>query len=633
MADPKANLILSAVDRTSEAFSSIDRRVRTLNQVAAFATRTFAGLGAVIGAGELVQAADTYTLLTNRLRLVTRSSEELARVQQQLFASAQNTRSSYEATVELYARIARSSDQLGLSQSRLITLTETINQAIQISGASSQEAAAGLVQFAQGLASGALRGDELRSVLEQMPRLAQAIAAGMGITVGRLRELGAEGQLTAETVIRAIESQASVLREEFGKTEATVGQAVDGLGNSLLRLIGKINEATDASRALSGMLNAISQSIDDVAGKSIDRQIELLDQRIAMLRAAQQAGSLGGNEILLERALEERRQLEIQRRIESMRTPFAERRERFQQEGEQAAQAFAQGFDLPKWIGLRFMDEKGAKPVLDFASMLEDPRAGMEEAAERRRQQLAAELEAVRVGTLSREEVEREAIARRLEILRTSHEQGLIDLERFYELSSEVAARGQERLTEISNKGASDREKFEKLSASRKAQHILGTLSQLTAGAAQHSKRAFELNKLVATAEAIVNTAAGVTQALRAYPPPLSFAMAAAVAAAGAVQIQAIRATTFGGGTTPSLAGSTGQVGGQPVPVSGLGPVERSESRRSTTINVTVNGSVIGEGGRAALAEDLATILREHMDDTDDVIINTNSRQAATIRG
>src|SRR5690606_18736649 len=125
-----------------------------------------------------------------RLSLVTSGTEQLVRVQNELFAVAQSTRAPLVDTVDLYGRMARATQELGVSEGQLLTVTNAINQAIVISGASASSAQAALIQLGQGFAAGALRGEELNSVLEQTPRIAQAIADGMRVSVGELRRLG-----------------------------------------------------------------------------------------------------------------------------------------------------------------------------------------------------------------------------------------------------------------------------------------------------------------------------------------------------------------------------------------------------------------------------------------------------------
>ena len=214
-----------------------ERSARSLSGTAGSLRNILAAIGAGLAVRQLIRASDTYKQMEGQLRLVTDSSEELAEVQSELFDIAQDTRSAWEGTVNLYARVARNSDELGVSQGKLLALTKATNQAIQISGATSQEAAAGVTQFAQALAAGELRGDELRSVMEQMPRLAQAIADGLGISRGELRKFAEQGELTADRVIRALLSQTEIIDQEFGQLTRTVGQAVQQLQNQLLTVV------------------------------------------------------------------------------------------------------------------------------------------------------------------------------------------------------------------------------------------------------------------------------------------------------------------------------------------------------------------------------------------------------------
>jgi hypothetical protein len=132
---------------------------RTAAAGVGFLRNTLAILGGSALLIGLSRQAETYTQINNRLRLVTSSSQNLRRINDELFASAQRTRSSYEGTVDLYSRVARNAEQLGLSQERLLKITESVNQAIRVSGASSEEAASGVLQFGQALGSGKLQGD------------------------------------------------------------------------------------------------------------------------------------------------------------------------------------------------------------------------------------------------------------------------------------------------------------------------------------------------------------------------------------------------------------------------------------------------------------------------------------------
>lgn len=257
------------LDRAQRRLDQFERNQRTVaariqRQFEAMALRAGTALLGIFSVRELGRASDTMRTIENRLRLVTSSAEELAFVQDRLLQIANKTNNAYLSTVELYSRVARSAAQLNLTQRELLELTEGINNAVLVSGATAQEAAAGLVQFAQGLASGALRGDELRSVLEQMPRLAQAIAEGMGVTVGELRVLGQQGQLTSQQVIRAIQSQLATLRDEAARTEPTISQALTKLGNSFSSLVGRIDQATNASKLLREAMESLASMLQNI---------------------------------------------------------------------------------------------------------------------------------------------------------------------------------------------------------------------------------------------------------------------------------------------------------------------------------------------------------------------------------
>ena len=250
--------------------TSIDRGLGGVRTVARGATASLAGVGAALSVREVVRYGDAWRNTQAQLRIVTEGTGQLAQVTEELLRLGTRTRSEFDATANLYARLARSTSELGISQRELLDVTETINQAIQVSGATSTEASNGLIQFSQGLAAGALRGDELRSVLEQMPRLARAIADGLDVPIGKLREMGKEGELTAEAVIGALQGQADVIAEEFAKLEPTIGSAFTVLNNNVGEFIGKLGEVSGATSggadAILSLGEGVGQLTDAIQG-------------------------------------------------------------------------------------------------------------------------------------------------------------------------------------------------------------------------------------------------------------------------------------------------------------------------------------------------------------------------------
>ena len=224
---------------------------------------SFKNLAATAAAGlsvrAFVQAADAVTILNNQLKLATGSTQAASKAYTALFDIAQRSRVSFTELGGTFASIARAGEALGISQQRLLGVTEAISNAVAISGGSADSARASLVQLAQGLASGTLRGDELNSVMEQTPRLAKALADGLGVSTGKLREMGAAGEITADKVIKALESQARVLSGEVKDSVVTVGQAFTQLQNATTLAVGEFDKA-------SGVSNTLAQALQGVAG-------------------------------------------------------------------------------------------------------------------------------------------------------------------------------------------------------------------------------------------------------------------------------------------------------------------------------------------------------------------------------
>ncbi len=255
----------SGVDQAKRSVSDLGGELTRIKSVAAGAL-AFSGIG--VGVGELVRIADQYAQITSRLRLATRATGDFSEVQASLRQAAQDTRAPLQDTVNLYSQIAPSLAAVGISSQRTVGIITTVNQAIALSGASTEAAGAALVQFTQGLASGALRGEELNSILEQTPALADAIAKGLGVTRGQLRALGAEGKLTAEVVAKALETVSGSIASDFKDVPLTVGQSMVLLRNSFAQFIGSVDQGTGATVALASGISTVGQGLDDLASST-----------------------------------------------------------------------------------------------------------------------------------------------------------------------------------------------------------------------------------------------------------------------------------------------------------------------------------------------------------------------------
>jgi tape measure domain-containing protein len=210
----------------------------------------------------LIAQADALTNLENRLRLTTNSSVELQQVQTELFAIARRSRADLEGVAQTYTRTALSAKALGRSQEEVLKFTESVTKAAVLSGASTREINASLIQLGQGIASNRLGGDELRSILEQLPLVADIIAKELGVTRGQLRELGSEGKITGDIILDAFKNAADEIDALFANTQPTIEQAFTVARTNFLEFLDTFDDATGASAKLANAIIFVSQNID-----------------------------------------------------------------------------------------------------------------------------------------------------------------------------------------------------------------------------------------------------------------------------------------------------------------------------------------------------------------------------------
>ncbi|MCF4411083.1 tape measure protein, partial [Acinetobacter baumannii] len=168
-------------------------------------------------------------------------------------------------------------------------LTETVSKAVAISGASAEAADAALVQFGQALASGTLRGEELNSVMEQTPALAKAIAKGMGITVGELRSVAAEGKITSQEIVKALKNVQDEVDALFAKTDITIGQSLTLLNNEITKFVGEAGKGSGAAQALSGSIQLLANNLNLIADSAFAIGIGLMTKAVLTKTVAVQA--------------------------------------------------------------------------------------------------------------------------------------------------------------------------------------------------------------------------------------------------------------------------------------------------------------------------------------------------------
>lgn len=244
--------------------ASVQVTVRALDAARSSIREYAQAAAAAFGVHQLIEYADEWTNLSNRLRIVTRDQIDFAIAQNDVLRIARDTRQPLDATAELYQRIANNASHLGLSIKQVGPLVTTISKAVALSGVSADTARMGLVQLGQAFAAGQLRGQDLNSVLEELPGVADAIARGMGKSSAQLKSMAEEGKLTVGNLVEALTRAAGGTDTLFEKMQATVGQTMTRLQTEIVKYIGESDQATGASARLAQGITYVAEHLDGI---------------------------------------------------------------------------------------------------------------------------------------------------------------------------------------------------------------------------------------------------------------------------------------------------------------------------------------------------------------------------------
>ena len=251
-------------DASNSASREMGRIESSTNAVNSMFKQLAATAAATFTVSQVVNYADSYTGMVNKLKLVTTTQTELSRAMSDTHQIAQGTASDWSGVVDVYTKFQKISDRLGLSQKEVARITETVTKSVGMSGASADEAQRSLIQFSQGLSLGVLRGQDLNSVMQQTPGLTDAIAKGMGVTSDKLKQMGADNVLTTESVVTALKKVADSVDEEYAKTATTVASSFNLIKNESIRMVGEFDSATGASAKFVQGMTVLSQNMDTV---------------------------------------------------------------------------------------------------------------------------------------------------------------------------------------------------------------------------------------------------------------------------------------------------------------------------------------------------------------------------------
>ncbi|EAS0550627.1 hypothetical protein EX093_13680 [Salmonella enterica] len=248
-------------DGMEGGFNRADKAASSLTSSFGSLSRVATSLMAILSVQQVAQYADAWTTLNNKLANALRPGEQLVDVTERVFNITQQTRGSLDATASLYARLERATREYGTSADDLAKLTTIINQGFVVSGATAQEAENAIIQLSQGLASGALRGEEFNSVNEQGNRLIVALADSMGVGIGQMRQMAAAGKLTTDVVVNGLLSQGVTIGNEFANTTTTISQALQVAGNNITKFFGENSTVKTGTAIFNDAVISVSENI------------------------------------------------------------------------------------------------------------------------------------------------------------------------------------------------------------------------------------------------------------------------------------------------------------------------------------------------------------------------------------
>ncbi len=227
------------------------------------ATRQLAGyMAGVITVGAAINRMDLYTGINNKLKLVTNSQEELTRAMADTFDIAQRSASSWSAVNDVYSKYMSNAKTLNLTQEQTAKLTEITSKAVAISGSNAESASAALFQYGQALDGGVLRAEEFNSLVDGAGGLLNAMAKGLGVTRGELRQMMLDGKLTGEVITKALLKAGDSVDELYGKTDKTISQSLGMLSNAITKFVGEAGKGSGTAQVLSGSIQTLAGNLD-----------------------------------------------------------------------------------------------------------------------------------------------------------------------------------------------------------------------------------------------------------------------------------------------------------------------------------------------------------------------------------
>ena len=264
--DSTMSMIERQADRAASALDDIKTPLQSIAAGATTAQAALAAIGVGLSSSQIIEYADSWKLLEARITVATGlSSQAVAKHQLELVQMAQALRVPINEIGTAYVRMSSIIKDMGGTQQQATKVTETFVRALKVHGATTQEAAASLLQFSQALSSGRLNGDEFRSLVENAPYFVQQLSKQLGITQGDLRNLSSEGKLTSDVIVNAVFTMADKVAKDAQKIPVTISDSLTMMENAARKWVGTADEASGSSAKISAAIAGIATNFDSFA--------------------------------------------------------------------------------------------------------------------------------------------------------------------------------------------------------------------------------------------------------------------------------------------------------------------------------------------------------------------------------
>lgn len=249
-----------ALISAARAFDTVQQRANLLRGALFATTAAFGGLGAALTTNVVSRYLDQFTGLENQMRVVASGSADLAAKMSAVQDVAARSRASLAAVATLYSRISKSAPTE--APQAILRRVETINKALQLGGATAQEAASAAIQFSQAIASNRLGGEELRAVLETP--LGLELAKGLGVSIGVFRKMGTAGELTAEVLFKSLDKISGTIDNQFAKSLSTIDQALTVADAKITAYAGSLDDAYGITKLITGSIGGFANNLETI---------------------------------------------------------------------------------------------------------------------------------------------------------------------------------------------------------------------------------------------------------------------------------------------------------------------------------------------------------------------------------